>query len=212
MKPANTLRINPTVANRDDLNQALSELANLDARRREVAAALDSDINRLKSQAEDDLQLTIDGQAISTTERIEMLEAAIRDYAAPNKEELLPDNSKTLKLPNGSLQWKGKRLSISYAEGEDSKSIVARFDKRTKFLNSLIRTLSGIACGSFCLSDLFEIKATFSKTKALTALKEGRLTKNQLGRNGINVVGGGTEEQIVINVNQVDSRQVSPSS
>lgn len=121
-KPSKCLAKNPTVKSIADIDVALCELAWLRSRKATVEEATEQSIRLLKEKAEK--ELIVDG--VKIVDRQSALESAITAFAMANRDQFVTADSKTRKFMHGLVAFKDRPARVSFLEGQDKKSVLAR--------------------------------------------------------------------------------------
>lgn len=197
--PADRLKEEPVIASLTDLEKALEELAALDTRGKSLDAARDAELDRIRSQCESVKLVPVGRKEIPIADRRAALYSAVEAYCSASREDLLGDGKKkSRKLAAGEIGWRAKRKSVSFAEGQDEKSVLKTFEKRdvSKLLNKCLASIKWFAghMGIF-----LKIKLSLDKTGVLKAYESGDISEKCLQEAGLTIAGGEDEFYVSLN-------------
>lgn len=148
-----------------DVDAALHELGWCQQQTDEVNARTQAAVARLTADAQERLQVEIDGQAVRLADRTQALQAALVDWCgAKLAGHLAEAGGQTLTLAHGVI---GTR-SLPDAVVCDDRAVLAAVTKRAGLVG-LIAKLLETALGAITLANVIKLKPEVSKTAAKAA-------------------------------------------
>lgn len=184
-----------TIETLDGADMALQVMLDLDARKAKVDAELDQALARVRDSFADKYKID-DGQGNLVPMADVYLKAyeALRDWAEPNRDEILGDSGKkSIDLPHGTFGWKKDRDSVDEIklEEDEAKQLQDKglLAKCFKSVVALVGTLTA-KLGKLPISNFINIKCTWDKSSILDAFNKGNVTAAQLEKQGLAVSRG----------------------
>lgn len=174
----------------EQLDAALAVVGDLDAAKACANANLDQALAAVRDEHNRNFMCELDsGELIPIDEVRGQLVGQIEKYATKHRKELLTGDKKSVELNHGTIGWrkqKDKVEDIDLPEEEQAKGLLARC---LKAVANVATTLT-LKLGKVLLTDLVQVKVTWSKPDVLKAFNEGKLTAAQLKKQGLEVVRG----------------------
>lgn len=170
----------------EDVDAALSALAQHEAEAATLRAEQEAEIASVR----DEVLAKRANRLQQLTQAIDELRADLAKWAGRRIYDHLPEGSKTLALPHGTLSLRKQRDKIDYVDGYDEAKTLERLQKRFPISTTIAHLLAS-AWKALRLSDVVRLKLTVDKTAALKAAANG--ASAALREVGLRVVTGDDE-------------------
>ena len=196
-RPDTSLGFEPVIETEDQANEALQEMAYLDAYARSVQARAACKMKRIQDAANAMCVLKVGNRKVPCGDRSQALGAALKVYAQTHRPELKEADGKriarSVKLTHGKIGWAKGRDAVVVSKGCTAKdvkqaleSISATDDKPgviTRLQNLLSRMRMFGADPAPVKADLiFTVSVDLSTTKAREAVGKKKITQEQLAQ------------------------------
>ncbi len=203
--PQQSSSVGVAIASLEAADEALAEIAQLDARERAVQAECDKDLKRIREQYSARMRVTVAGVLMPFADRRAALMTAITLFAEAHKAGILEKGSRSRQLNHGTIGWRESRATLVPAvEGAPTAGNAALLDKLVAHLRLALAKFTGMASKIAC-----SMKVTVSHDKpALKKLLENKeITAAELRKVGF-VIGGG-EDTLYVDVKAADVSSLS---
>lgn len=111
------------IASKDDVDDALHEMAWIAAEQEIRTAKARKQIEAIKTQTDESLFVEIDGKEVAFADRWKALNDAVFGWASAHLKEELPANKKTLKLSHGELKLRALAAAVAMLEGKSGDKV-----------------------------------------------------------------------------------------
>lgn len=195
------------IASREELNAAVGELARLNAQAKRIDAECDAAIKRLKDEAAEKKVHYVDEVPFSIEEWCKILNERIELYCENNRDELLADGEKSVRLTHGVIGW---RKAKDYVEPLNKrpekwwlqKIIDFTIEKILKAVNTFSPDETDIKA-----ADLVKVDLKWDKAAMLKGVSDGRMKPNHLKPFGFAFREGSDEFYITLDEATVEGKK-----
>lgn len=172
-----------------------------DADHKKAAAALKADYSARNV-------VVVEGVKVPIADYRTQREEAVAAWAQANRDSLISEKLKTLKLNFGALQWKKAPDALEGLDGQGNSGRASLLDKLHEYLVDKLMKFPDLSQAALCC---LNPQLTWRRSALLAARQDGRLEADELRKIGFKVVAG--EEAITIKPSPVDlSSQPTTSS
>jgi len=182
-RPESTLGPRARIKDCEDAETAFAEVSWCEA----VESAVQSKANDLLAAIN---ELTREVLLV-ISERRELLEGSLLEWADDNRSSLCNGKTKTVPLRGGTIQWRFARDAVEYLEGHNQKTAIDAVVAETGVIAKLREIVAELEW-----FDIFEPKLTLNKANALKAVRNQQVSPDRLATIGLQMQPG--EENVII--------------
>lgn len=205
-RPEDLLPCEISIESDEQVEQALRELAFIDAHSASVSHQIDEQVRKLRQEQSQRLQLRIDDVDVPYAQRRRDLETALESYVRSSRPQLpKAKGKKSEEFRHGVVGFREQRSSVGYAEKKDHKSAISAINSATgkvrqnkgglkQRLQELGRSLRLFARDKHerMIALFVDLQPKVNLTRAKQCVENGDLTKAQLRKFGLVYDDGGT--------------------
>lgn len=171
-------------------DEALREMAELDARKEGITAQCDAEINEVKARYAEQLVVKVGRSKMPLADRYEQLGTELQEFGSNHPELVMEGDKKSVKLNHGSLGFKSAPAKLVALEDEKTllKSLAAKVMPALLKALDLVKLLTG-----FDSSKILSIDVKLDKAGLLKAWKDNVLPDERLAKIGLKVEQSGDE-------------------
>lgn len=197
--PTRRLSVDPAISSREDLETAVSELAAINTREKNLDTELEKEVQHCKEQCAKLKRLKVGRSEMAFADRTKFLQDAVAAYCEEHREELLAsEDGKTIGLTHGAISWRASRQSIGFAEGVTERDVIAKFESR-KITSRILTLIDSVSWFGAKLVWFIKIKITLDKTTILKVIQNKSMPVKALEEAGLILTGG--EDVLSIKLN-----------
>lgn len=178
-----------SVNSRDELDQALAALAELNAKETKINATLNHKLAEVRESYKDKFKVPVDGGEAELQDVRSTIVSAITTYCEEHRDQLLVDGKKSIELTHGKIGWrKGKDevAELPQTEAEAAKGVLVYvLGVCQTALHGLKKIFTKLP-----LLDVIRIDIKWDKQQLLKRFDDKQITDSQLTKAGLSITRG----------------------
>lgn len=176
------------ITNRDELDQAMAKLVEIDANKAKIDADLNQELADVRDSFADEYLMPWETGAVHVDQVRAEVEAEIMAYCEANRTTLLTGKAKSVKLTHGVIGWRnGSSAKIEEVKFSEKKQAESTLSKCLAAVMATIKALA-LVVGKCGLTQLINVEVSWNKPAILKAYNAKELTKGDMKAHGLKYI------------------------
>ena len=193
------------ITSREELNEAVGELARLNAQVKQIDSQCDADIKRLKDKAAEEKVHYVDDVPYSIEEWCKILNERVGLYCENNRDELLADGEKSVRLTHGVIGWRKAKDYVEPLNKKAEKWWLQKIIDAT--IDSILKAVNKFAPSSIKTADVVKVDLKWDKAAMIKGIAEGRMKPDDLKPFGFAFREGSDEFYITLDEATIEGKK-----